>query len=68
MVVDLAIGDIVHWLRLEGVVSELYDCRSTQPKRACFASAAPIYTIAAPCLRTSTECFSADCHAHVAGI
>jgi uncharacterized protein (TIGR03032 family) len=25
MVIDLRSGDIVHWLRLEGVVEELYD-------------------------------------------
>ena len=25
MVIDLTSGDIVHWLRIEGVVSELYD-------------------------------------------
>ncbi|EYD75518.1 hypothetical protein Rumeso_02864 [Rubellimicrobium mesophilum DSM 19309] len=25
MVVDLATGDVVHWLRLQGVVRELYD-------------------------------------------
>jgi hypothetical protein len=24
-VIDLRTGDIVHWLRLEGIVSELYD-------------------------------------------
>ena len=25
MVIDLASGDIVHWLRIEGIVTELYD-------------------------------------------
>jgi hypothetical protein len=25
MVIDLRTGDIVHWLRLDGVVTELYD-------------------------------------------
>lgn len=33
MVVDLATGDIVHWLRLEGVVSELFDVASLPGRR-----------------------------------